>query len=102
MYHPNSNHVFSRIRVAQSYVFCVVFCLFVLVHWAIALSAPLRFITSDIPLISSNCFVAMNYISYLRFPRKYLKYHRVWNSGFSKCIGLFTGLGTFNKKHNHR
>lgn len=41
----------------------------------------------------------MNYISYLRFPRKYLKYHRVWNSGFSKCIGLFTGLGTFNKKN---
>lgn len=38
---------------------------------------------------------------YLRFPRKYLKYHRVWNSGFSRWTGLATGLETWKKKTMH-
>lgn len=38
---------------------------------------------------------------YLRFPRKYLKYHRVWNSGFSRWTGLATGLETWKKTPVH-
>ena len=49
--HLSSPPVFSGIRVAQSLVFCVMFCrqFFVLFHLAIALSVVLRFTASDYP-----------------------------------------------------
>lgn len=39
-----------------------------------------------------------DWLLYLRLPRKYLKYHRVWYSGFSK-IGVLGDPKTYKKKY---
>jgi len=58
--HLSSPSVFSRVRVAQSLVLCVVSCISLSVFLfffflAIVLSLLLRFTDSDNSLISSNC-----------------------------------------------
>jgi hypothetical protein len=66
--HPSSPPVFSRVRVARSLVFCVVFCrsLFVLFIFAIVLSV-LRFTDSDYPF---GIFKLFKQLFFCILPRK--------------------------------
>jgi hypothetical protein len=72
--------VFSRVHVAQSLVFCVVFCwsLFVFFRLAIVLSVLIRFMDSDYPFLYLQTYISQVWI--------YLLY-LIKNYNITSCIG---------------
>jgi len=83
--HLSSSPVFSALRVAQSLVFCVVFCrsMIVLSIFAIVLSVILRFTASDYP------FGIFNLLYRLTLP-EHLFFSMSWYFILERSIDRFT------------
>jgi len=86
--HPISTTVFSVVRVAQSVVFCVMFCRSFFVLLAIVLSVLLRFTTSDYPFGTFNHFFSVLLKEYW--------YIHVYTS----CITTYELLRAMYSKHH--
>jgi hypothetical protein len=76
--HLISTTVFSVVRVAQSVVFCGMFCRSFFVLLAIVLSVLLWFTTSDYPFGTFNHFFSELLKEYRIYICIYFLYHHIW------------------------